>query len=67
MIPDDAVLVDVLGEQPQGECDACHRKTWTAVSMNQPCDFPQPDGSRCKGRFGPLPPSAFAAFSGSVA
>lgn len=35
-------------------CSVCNRAAWETKDIATVCDFPQPDGSRCKGRFRPL-------------
>lgn len=30
------------------QCSRCGRKSWDA-KVNEDCNFPQPDGTRCKG------------------
>lgn len=38
-------------DAPFARCDGCGRSTWAESEFGQVCDFPQPDGDRCQGRF----------------
>jgi hypothetical protein len=44
-------LDEWLNEPPKGVCDTCGRKTWSAETC---CGMPQPDGTRCPGKFIPF-------------
>lgn len=37
--------------EPTGECNVCHRQTWTEKAGGMSCQMPQPDGSVCVGFF----------------
>lgn len=36
---------------PVGQCSICDRYTWRVEDSEQPCNMPQPDGTKCKGIF----------------
>ncbi len=36
---------------PIGRCNSCNRATWKQSDISNSCLFPQPDGTRCIGRF----------------
>jgi len=38
-----------LMSDPIGECSVCGRKAWVQSDLGNSCDFPQPNGARCKG------------------
>jgi hypothetical protein len=46
-------LRSFMNQDPVARCSDCGRKTWDADSVGEACDFPQPDGTRCTGRFEP--------------